>query len=536
MELRQNSKDVSTQMMQDKPIPNKIDSTAGRKLVGLARYTIESCAHSETIQTHEPRDVKDELSVTTGAFVTIERGERLRGCCGRVDPSDPLWSVVQKAAVDAALNDPRCPPIEPAEIDAVTVTVTVLSEPTSIDVESPSEYPDAIEIGRDGLMISKDRRQGLLLPQVAADRGWGPNEFLTAACQKAGLPGNAWRRDKVTIDRFTARAFEEHQPDGDIVVHQFDGTTEDTGGSNQDGTEIDCGRASDERLTDGGCPVNGSERSPAVAGQFYAKSEADLRDQIANCFRHEYGPGALGETNIGVDEPVLLVSPHAGYLFSGPVAANGFAALAENTGPETVVVFGPNHDGIGAQAAVSPHERWRTPLGTVPIDVELASKITEISDVATFDRRTHVREHSIEVQLPFLQYCLDEVMVVPICLTRPGQDLSEKLGTEVATAISEIDRDVAVLSSTDLTHHEPHQSAVTADEPVVDAIEARDTDAIADLVAGGHSMCGPWSTIAGLTAAIELGACDGTVLRYATSGQTGGSRQRVVGYCSVVQR
>ncbi|MFB6200503.1 MAG: AmmeMemoRadiSam system protein B [Halorhabdus sp.] len=224
--------------------------------------------------------------------------------------------------------------------------------------------------------------------------------------------------------------------------------------------------------------------------------------------------------------------PHAGYPFSGPVAAHAFVTLATED-IDTAVVFGPNHEGIGTAAAVAPHDRWRTPLGTVPIDDDLATALVEDSDVATFDAQTHAGEHSIEVQLPFLQYRLDDLAVVPVCLTRLGRDRAEQLGRDIAGAIERSGREAIVVSSTDLTHYEPHEKAVKADEPVLEAIEALEVDTIERAVTEeGHSMCGPWATVAGLVAARKRGATEGERLQYATSGQTEGRRDRVVGYCS----
>lgn len=291
------------------------------------------------------------------------------------------------------------------------------------------------------------------------------------------------------------------------------------------------------RLADGGRYPRNEERPPTADGRFYAGSEADLRRQIADCFAHEIGPGPLEEaTAEAAGGAVAIVSPHAGYPFSGPVAAHGFAELAAGDAPETVVVFGPNHEGFGAEVAVAPHERFRTPLGPVPIDEHLVEAVVEESADATFDERAHAGEHSIEVQLPFLQYCLDDVAVVPICTSRLGGERAERLGRDVAAAIETTGRETAIVSSTDLTHYEDHETAAAADEDVLEAIEAFDLEGLAELVGKGHSMCGPWATVAGLAAALELGAADAEILRYATSGDTGGSKNRVVGYCSAVVR
>ena len=280
-------------------------------------------------------------------------------------------------------------------------------------------------------------------------------------------------------------------------------------------------------------PGSGTEptREPAVAGQFYAGTAETLREQIEDCITHEYGPGAL-DTGDGSDTPVALVSPHAGYQFSGPVAAHGFATIAEGD-VDTAVVVGPNHEGVGAPVAVAPHDSWQTPLGPIPVDGDLAAQIVDASDVATFDDRAHAGEHSIEVQLPFLQYCLDDFAVVPICTTRSGRERSEQLGNDIAATIGRSERNAIVVSSTDLTHYQSHETAVKRDRPVVEAIESLDVDGIERAVEEGHSMCGPWATIAGLVAADALGAIEGDCLTYATSGELGGQDSRVVGYCSV---
>jgi AmmeMemoRadiSam system protein B len=288
-----------------------------------------------------------------------------------------------------------------------------------------------------------------------------------------------------------------------------------------------------EPVPDGGRPLGRGERPPAVAGDFYADTAEGIREELAACFRHEQGPGPLEDADVDVGPVTGVVVPHAALAASGPVAAHGYAALADGGAPETVVVFGPNHRGFGAEAAVAPHERWRTALGSVPVDGDLAAAVVGRSAVAEFDDRTHTGEHSIEVQLPFLQHVLPDVSVVPIALSRPGRERAEQVGCDVAAAVEATGRDAAVVSSTDLTHYEPHGRAVETDDPLVDAIASFDVAAIAEAVEAGHTMCGPWATVAGLTAARELGAREGHRLAYATSGQTAGERERVVGYCAV---
>lgn len=276
-------------------------------------------------------------------------------------------------------------------------------------------------------------------------------------------------------------------------------------------------------------------RSPAVAGGFYAGSADSLRDQLEWCFDHELGPGTPRREPSG-PTPIAIVTPHAGYQFSGPIAAHSFARLAAGDEAETVVILGPNHRKRGPAVSVASHDRWRTPLGSLPVDRGLASTIVERSTLATFDSRAHREEHSIEVQLPLLQYVLADVSIVPVCLALSDESPAERLGETIAASIAAVDRPTSIAISTDLTHYSDHETAVDADEPIVDAIRSLDSGAIADAARSGHTMCGPWATVAGLVAARRLGADEGERLQYATSGQTGGEPERVVGYCAAAVR
>lgn len=503
------------------------DPETGKTLVSLARETIAQAARTEADIPTATNDTDAVPDVEAGAFVTIKRGDRLRGCIGRIEATQSATEAVTAAAVDAARNDPRTSPVELAELSDITVTVTVLSEPTEVN----GELPEATQTGRDGLIVRQGPRQGLLLPQVATERNWEADTFLAETCRKAGLPGDSWQRDGVTVETFTARTFAEREPRGPIEVTRYDAADESTG---QAPTEtLPRERPEGDPVTDGGRAGGEGIRPPTVAGEFYAGEEDALREQIESSIHHDHGPGTVEV--VSESEPArTVVSPHAGLPYSGPVAAHGYAALSAGSTPDTVVILGPNHDGVGPSAALSSHEAWRTPLGTVPVDETVTDALVAESDLVTVDDDAHRREHSIEVQIPFLQYLLDSVSVVPVCLNRIGQENAERLGHDIASVVEGSDREVTVVSSTDLTHHLPHERAVSADEPIREAIRELDTDAIADAVADGHSMCGPWATVAGLTAAAERGATDATLLAYATSGETAGPESRVVGYCSAI--
>ena len=278
-------------------------------------------------------------------------------------------------------------------------------------------------------------------------------------------------------------------------------------------------------------------RRPAVAGQFYAGTDKALRSQIEWCFRHRLGPGEVPKP---VDKPlenlVGLVSPHAGYMYSGPVAAHAFARLAEEGRPDVVVMIGPNHTGFGRSVAVSASKAWRTPLGDVDVDVELAKEIVDRAEIAVMDDEAHVFEHSIEVQLPFLQFLYGRgFRIVPICMKFQDLKTSTELGKAVAEAVASSGLSVLLLASTDLTHYEPHYVAVRKDSEVIRAVEALDVSALYRAVEElPVSMCGYGPVASVMVASLELGARRGELLKYATSGDITGDRTSVVGYASMV--
>jgi AmmeMemoRadiSam system protein B len=274
-------------------------------------------------------------------------------------------------------------------------------------------------------------------------------------------------------------------------------------------------------------------RRPAVAGSWYAGSEAGLRRQIEDCFRHPLGPGMLPTGTKATERHILgLVSPHAGYIYSGHVACHGFLEIASEPKPQIVVVLGPNHSGMGAAVALSSEDRWQTPLGEVELDSGVGEAIVSASRWAEWDDLAHVREHSVELQLPFLQYIYDAgFRVVLISMLRQSLEVSQDLGSAIATALK--GKDGLVIASTDFTHYETRASAGKKDHLAIEAIVNLDPKRLAQVVADHDiSMCGPGPVMTMLTACKELGATKARLLRYATSGDITGDPQ-VVGYASL---
>lgn len=189
----------------------------GQELVKLARAAAEKFAKSGANAV--PENEEGVFGEARGVFVTVEEypSKELRGCIGYPLPYKPLALAVIENAINATQEDPRFPPVESAELAKLVFEVSVLSVPEAVKVKDPEEYPKQIKVGRDGLIISMGARSGLLLPQVPVEWNWDAKEFLSHACEKAGLPMDMWHSRSVKIEKFSAQIFCEESPGGKIV-------------------------------------------------------------------------------------------------------------------------------------------------------------------------------------------------------------------------------------------------------------------------------------------------------------------------------
>ncbi len=268
-------------------------------------------------------------------------------------------------------------------------------------------------------------------------------------------------------------------------------------------------------------------RKPSVAGQFYAGDAKSLRSQIEECFTGPLGPGKLPKLNEHGGRRIIGgVSPHAGYVYSGMVAAHLYSRLADDGFPESFVILGPNHTGRGSGLAVSTQD-FETPLGVAKIDRELAKALRR--DLVDEDEESHRYEHSIEVQLPFLQYISPKVKFVPICMGFQDFEAAASVGRAIYEARKT--KDIVAIASTDMSHYVPAEVARRKDTMALDAIKAMDPKRLYEVVRDEDiSMCGYGPVMAVLT------ACAGgkaSVLKYANSGEVHAMRE-VVGYASAV--
>jgi hypothetical protein len=276
-------------------------------------------------------------------------------------------------------------------------------------------------------------------------------------------------------------------------------------------------------------------RKPAAAGLFYEADPNSLRKRIDWCFTHSLGPGKTPSISSSRQKKSLgFQVPHAGYMYSGPIAAYTYAKIADEGKPDTFIIIGPNHTGFGSAVSVYPSGKWLTPFGEVEIDEELASEIISNSRFAEADTVAHAQEHSIEVQLPFIQYLFKTLRFVPIALLYQTPEVSKDIADAIVKAIEKLGRDVIILASSDMTHYEPHEVAVKKDNLAIDRIIDLDPDGLYKVVVSYEvSMCGVGPVMALLYFAKALGGTKGELLKYATSGDISGDKSAVVGYASV---
>lgn len=271
-------------------------------------------------------------------------------------------------------------------------------------------------------------------------------------------------------------------------------------------------------------------RLPVVAGRFYEGAEPKLSNSIRQCFLGKLGPGELPEGDPGSERALkAVIAPHAGYMYSGQPAAHTYLNLHRDGRPEHIVILGPNHTGMGARLAVC-NEDWETPIGRARFDGLLGSAIVEENEYATNDCIAHGQEHSIEVQVPFLQYTFGaSVSFVPICVSDQSWKVVESLGKTLAEISA--DMDIMVIASSDFTHFESASSAKLKDNQAMEYLEYLDPKGFLEFVQGHRiSICGAGPIAAALVYANEKGATQFNLWKYTNSGDITGDDRSVVAY------
>ncbi len=266
-------------------------------------------------------------------------------------------------------------------------------------------------------------------------------------------------------------------------------------------------------------------RQPAVAGRFYNGTSESLRKQVQKyVFPVTERRKVLG-----------ILSPHAGLMYSGSVAGAVFSNIII---PDTVVLIGPNHTGLGSPVSIMTEGDWETPLGNVPINQQLALSILAKSPRIHEDSLAHLNEHSLEVQLPFIQYYKDSFKIVPIQMLDVKLDTCLAVGKAIAEAIKDNNMkadDVLIVASSDMSHYERAETAREKDFKAIQDVLNLDPQGLYRTVKNyGITMCGYGPAVAMLAASKLLGAAEATLIKYTNSGEVSGDYEQVVGYAGVI--
>ncbi|MGB3861020.1 MAG: AmmeMemoRadiSam system protein B [Candidatus Aminicenantaceae bacterium] len=264
------------------------------------------------------------------------------------------------------------------------------------------------------------------------------------------------------------------------------------------------------------------KRKPAVAGYFYPQQEESLKSVVSRMIDFECEKR----------KAISVIVPHAGFEYSGPVAGAVFSSVQL---PKIFVILGPNHRQVKSRFAIMKEGTWQTPFGEVPIDSGLANAIATRSDLITDDSDAHEREHSLEVQLPFIQYFRHDFSIVPISIAyQTSYEELEELGHALAESIQNRDEDVLIVASTDMSHYVSQKEAEIKDSLAIEEIKRLDAQGLYDVVSRENiSMCGYQPTTATIVASKDLGATQAELIKYQTSGEVTKNFHEVVGYAGM---
>ncbi len=278
-------------------------------------------------------------------------------------------------------------------------------------------------------------------------------------------------------------------------------------------------------------------RKPSVSGIFYSSNKEQLVDELKGCFTNKiFGPGRLPPSD-QVRKIYGMVSPHAGYLYSGSVAANGYYSVSSSKF-NNVILVGPNHYGLGSSVATTMNGIWESPIGDVMVNPQVAKDIASRATSMDFDEFAHSRDHCLEVQIPFLLFATEKFRIVPIILTNQDEYLALELGSAISDTVNECiskGDEFMLIASSDFTHYESNSEAHRKDSQLIKSIISLDITAFYyTLRQYNVSACGYGAIATVMVAAKNLGATRGELIRYATSGDVTGDKSSVVGYSSIL--
>jgi len=265
-------------------------------------------------------------------------------------------------------------------------------------------------------------------------------------------------------------------------------------------------------------------REPVVAGKFYPSDKTSLEKQLRSFYEEK-----------PKKETIACIMPHAGYVYSGKVAT---ATAASVVIKKNIILLGPNHTGLGSAFSIMSEDSWKTPLGELRINKEITAELKKRNKKITEDSSAHMHEHSLEVELPILQFLSkDQFSFVPLTLMESSKDAYEEIAQSIFDTINKLNikDQTLIVASSDMTHYETHESAKKKDNLAIEAIINLDEDLLLKRVSKYQiSMCGYVPVIVTIMTAKKLGAKKGELVLYQTSGDVSGDYEAVVGYAGMI--
>ncbi len=273
-------------------------------------------------------------------------------------------------------------------------------------------------------------------------------------------------------------------------------------------------------------------RTPAVAGMFYPNETQEVKKLVHDCFLHPFGPGKIPPNN-EKKKIYGVICPHAGYVYSGPIACHSFYSISSDP-IDLFIIVGPNHWGIGCNVASMKDCSWETPLGKVEVDSESVTELSNLSEIVELDFFSHTKEHSLEVQIPILQQVFSKgFKILPIALIDQSKNIAIELGKCIAKIAK--NKNSMIIGSSDFTHYEQNDFAHKQDKALIEPILNLDLDRFYEVLEEKKvTACGYGAMATTMVACKELGATKGELLKYATSGDVSGDKSSVVGYGSLI--
>lgn len=263
-------------------------------------------------------------------------------------------------------------------------------------------------------------------------------------------------------------------------------------------------------------------RKPAVAYQFYPGDPTTLDKALRS----------MVDEKVPKEDALAIIVPHAGYIYSGKVAGSIYSRVRL---PDNIILIGPNHTGLGERTSLMARGEWEMPYGMVKVKEGLAHLLLEGSDIFADDTTAHIREHSLEVQLPFIHFFNPEASIVPITVMHMDYPMCEKVGIAIASAIKGYEGETLIVVSSDMNHYESQEITKRKDKKAIDRILALDPEGLLQTVTDEDiSMCGVIPATISLVASRNLGATEARLVAYATSGDVSGDYHHVVGYAGIL--